>query len=128
MSACNTGLPSLPISEAQALSSQLGGLTFFLRLAELERGPSITGTLTPTRNSARWISTPGSPQLSYWVDYWLAADVSGIFRARFAQLLQSTNSDNAEIEVLPIVNTDGSVVVMVSNHAVASATDNNGEV
>jgi hypothetical protein len=30
------------------------------------------------------------------------------------------------VEVLPVINTDGSVVIMVSNHAVASPNDNNG--
>ena len=66
----------------------------------------------------------GNPQLSYWVDYWLAQMFPS---GSGAQLLQSTNSDGSEIEVLPIMNTDGSVVVMVANHAVASATDNNGD-
>ena len=42
------------------------------------------------------------------------------------KLLHFTNSDNSAIEVLPVLNTDGSVVIMISNHAVASASDNNG--
>ena len=63
-------------------------------------------------------------QLSYWVDYWIARMFPG---GSGQQLLQSTNSDTNDIEVLPVVNPDGSVVVMVSNHAVASATDNNGD-
>ena len=63
-------------------------------------------------------------QLSYWVDYWLAR----YFPAGTSQkLLNSTNSNGTQIEVLPVMNTDGSVVIMISNHAVASATDNNGE-
>jgi len=66
----------------------------------------------------------GQPQLSYWVDYWLAQMFPS---GSGEQLLQSTNSDGSEIEVLPIMNTDGSVVVMVANHAVASVTDNNGD-
>ena len=65
----------------------------------------------------------GQTQLSYWVDFWLAK----LFPAGSGQqLLQFTNSDNADIEVLPVRNTDGSVVVLISNHAVASLTDNNG--
>jgi hypothetical protein len=43
------------------------------------------------------------------------------------QLLSYTNTNNAQIEVLPVMNTDGSAVIMVSNHAVASAIDNNGK-
>jgi hypothetical protein len=66
----------------------------------------------------------GNPQLSYWVDYWLAQMFPS---GSSAQLLQSTNSDGAEIEILPIMNTDGSVVVMVSNHAVAAPLDNDGD-
>jgi len=42
------------------------------------------------------------------------------------QRLESTNSDESDIEVLAVKNTDGSVVVMIANHAVASPTDNNG--
>ena len=65
----------------------------------------------------------GNTQLSYWVDYWLAQ----MFPAGSGQQsLQFTNSDNAEIEVLPVINTDGSVVILISNHAVASPNDNNG--
>jgi hypothetical protein len=66
----------------------------------------------------------GQPQLSYWVDYWLGQ----MFPAGTnQQLLQFTNSDNSEIEVLPVLNTDGSIVLMISNHAVASSTDNDGD-
>jgi Glycosyl hydrolases family 39 len=65
----------------------------------------------------------GQTQLSYWVDYWLAQMFPS---ATGQQSLQFANSDDADIEVLPIINLDGSVVIMISNHAVASPTDNNG--
>jgi len=66
----------------------------------------------------------GALQLSYWVDYWLGQ----VFPpSAGSQVLQFTSSDNVDLETLPIVNSDGSVVVMVANHAVSSpATDNNG--
>lgn len=65
----------------------------------------------------------GKTQLSYWVDFWLGK----MFPAGANQeLLQFTNSDNAHFEVLPVKNADGSVVVLISNHAVASAIDNDG--
>jgi hypothetical protein len=65
----------------------------------------------------------GSLQLSYWVDYWLAR----MFPAPpGANLLQFTSTDDAELETLPVVNSDGSVVIMVANHAVNAAGDNNG--
>jgi hypothetical protein len=65
----------------------------------------------------------GALQLSYWVDYWLGqtfAPTAG------SQLLQYTATDDAELETLPVVNSDGSVVIMVANHAVNAPTDNNG--
>lgn len=65
----------------------------------------------------------GQTQLSYWVDYWLAQ----MFPGTGQQLLTFNNSNNAQVEVLPVSNPDGSVVVLVANHAVASATDNNGK-
>jgi hypothetical protein len=65
----------------------------------------------------------GQTQLSYWVDYWLAQ----MFPGTGQQLLTFSNSNNAQVEVLPVSNPDGSVVILVSNHAVASASDNNGK-
>jgi hypothetical protein len=65
----------------------------------------------------------GEPQLSYWVDYWLAKTFPS---GSGQQLLQFTNSNNSDIEVLPTLNQDGSVSIMISNHAVASPSDNNG--
>ncbi|MGH9511186.1 MAG: glycosyl hydrolase [Terriglobales bacterium] len=65
----------------------------------------------------------GNLQLSYWVDYWLAR----MFPATAgSNLLDFTSGDNSDIEVLPVRNADGSVVVMVADYAVANASDNNG--
>jgi hypothetical protein len=66
----------------------------------------------------------GAPQLSYWVDYWLGQAFPPTAGSR---VLQFTSSENADLETLPVINSDGSIVVMVANHAVNSpATDNNG--
>jgi hypothetical protein len=63
-------------------------------------------------------------QLSYWVDYWLQRMFP---LPPGATLLQYTNTDGTELEILPVLNSDGSVTVMVSNHAVnLPNTDNNG--
>jgi hypothetical protein len=63
-------------------------------------------------------------QLSYWTDYWLERMFPS---PPGANLLNYTDTDSAEIETLPVMNSNGSVVVMVANHAVnAPATDNNG--
>jgi hypothetical protein len=65
----------------------------------------------------------GALQLSYWVDYWLG---KAFPPTAGSQLLQYTATDDAELETLPVVNSDGSVVIMIANHAVNSPTDNNG--
>jgi hypothetical protein len=62
-------------------------------------------------------------QLSYWVDYWLARMFPS---PPGASILQFTNTDDAEIEILSVQNSDGSVVIMLSNRALNSPTDNNG--
>lgn len=65
----------------------------------------------------------GQTQLSYWVDYWIGQ----MFPVTAAsQVLELNNSDSQNFEVLAVKNNDGSVVVMISNHAVASPEDNNG--
>src|SRR5208282_5963214 len=66
---------------------------------------------------------PAQLQLSYWVDYWLASMFPS---SAGASILQFTNTDDAEIEVLAAQNPDGSVVIMLANHAVNAPTDNNG--
>jgi hypothetical protein len=68
----------------------------------------------------------GQTQLSYWVDYWLGQMFPSGPIGRL--ILQTSNTDTADVEELAVQNpTDGSVVVLVSNHAVASSADNNGK-
>lgn len=68
-------------------------------------------------------ASTGQTQLSYWVDYWLER----IFPSPpGASLLQYAATDDTELEVLPVINSDGSVVVMVANHAIDAPDDNNG--
>ena len=63
-------------------------------------------------------------QLSYWVDYWLGRmfpPTAG------SSVLSYTSSDNADMETLPVINADGSLVVMIANHTIQNpSTDNNG--
>lgn len=62
-------------------------------------------------------------QLSYWVDYWLARMFPS---PPGSDLLLYGTTDPQDIEILPVQNPDSSIVVMVANLAVASASDNNG--
>lgn len=67
-------------------------------------------------------ASTGTLQLSYWVDYWL----NKYFGQTPWQLLSAPSNDDAEIEVLAVQQTGGPTLVMVTDHAVASASDNNG--
>jgi Glycosyl hydrolases family 39 len=66
----------------------------------------------------------GNYRLSYWVDkalqQYFPSSTAGV------DVLQTTNSDNTNVEALAVHNADGSVVVMIANHAVNSIADNNG--
>lgn len=65
----------------------------------------------------------GNKQLSYWVDYTLAR----VFPSSpGSDILNYTNTDDQNLEVLAVRNADGSVAVMVANRAVANMSDNNG--
>lgn len=65
----------------------------------------------------------GAQQLSYWVDYWLGQEFPV---TAGSQLLSYSATDDGELETLPVLNSDGSAVIMVANHTVNSPSDNNG--
>jgi hypothetical protein len=69
-----------------------------------------------------------APQLSYWVDYWLGQyfPSNPDDNPTGAEILQLGVSENSSVESLAVKNGDGSVVVMVADHAVHASTDNNG--
>jgi uncharacterized protein (TIGR03437 family) len=67
--------------------------------------------------------TSGATYLSYWTDYELAH----LFPSPpGASILQVVNSDPSALEALAVRNDDGSVVIVLANHAVRNSTDNNG--
>jgi hypothetical protein len=68
----------------------------------------------------------GNTYLSYWVDKTLGALYPSTPTSAGQQILQLTATDTTTVETLATKNADGSVTVMVDDHAVASATDNNG--
>lgn len=65
----------------------------------------------------------GALQLSYWVDYWLGREFPA---DAGSNVLQYSTSDSEDLEILPVINADGSVVIMAANRAVNSPADNNG--
>jgi hypothetical protein len=65
----------------------------------------------------------GALELSYWVDYWLGQEFPA---SPGSNLLEYSSTDSRELEVLPVIHADGSVVIMLANHAVNDPmTDNN---
>ncbi len=61
--------------------------------------------------------------LSYWVDYWLERYFP---TPPGSQILDLTATEASSVETLATVRNDGTVVVMIANHAVHAPTDNNG--
>ena len=89
---------------------------FFRSSARRACRRSITGISGQTPSSAKSTTIPGALQLSYWVDYWLGRN---FLPSRGFTVAASTRSQTMrELEMLPVMNSDGSVVIMVANHAV----------
>ncbi len=63
--------------------------------------------------------------LSYWVDYTLG-QFFPVTSTTAPEILQLTATETASVETLATKNSDGSFIVMVTNRAVQSPTDNNG--
>jgi hypothetical protein len=68
----------------------------------------------------------GNTYLSYWVDQALAAIYPAAPGSAGQNILELNATDTTTVETLATKNADGSVTVMVDNHAVGSASDNNG--
>jgi hypothetical protein len=68
----------------------------------------------------------GNTYLGYWVDKTLATLYPSTPSLAGPEILELTATDTNTVETLATKNADGTVVVMVADHAVASPTDNNG--
>ncbi len=64
--------------------------------------------------------------LSYWVEYWLLRKFPYDGTAAAPEILTLHATETSTVETLATRNSDGSVVVMVANHAVRAPADNNG--
>jgi hypothetical protein len=67
-----------------------------------------------------------STYLSYWVDYWLGQMFPSTPTSPGPYILQLLATETSSAETLATKNSDGSVVLMIVDHAVHSSTDNNG--
>ncbi len=77
------------------------------------------------------IDDSGNKYLSYWVDYYLhqyfEASTEWFSFTNTLVSVSTNESSNAPIvEILAVKRGDGSYVIMLANHAVANAGDNNG--
>jgi hypothetical protein len=70
--------------------------------------------------------TDNSNYLSYWVEYWLLRKFPWDGVAPGADILDLSATETSTVETLATRNSDGSVVVMLANHAVHAPSDNNG--
>jgi len=67
-----------------------------------------------------------STYLSYWVDYWLAQMFPSTPTSPGPDILQLSATETSNVEVLATRNSDGSVALMIVDHALRAPTDNNG--
>lgn len=72
------------------------------------------------------VDSSGNTFLSYWVDRALATIYPSTPTSPGPNILELTATDTTSVETLATQNADGSVMVMVDDHAAASSTDNNG--
>jgi uncharacterized protein (TIGR03437 family) len=81
------------------------------------------------------VDTAGNPYFSYWVDYYLShwlpsppgQDILQVTATGCCLwIYNGGNPLGLDTHTLAARNVDGSIVILMSNHAVASATDNNG--
>ena len=68
----------------------------------------------------------GSTYLSYWVDYWLGQMFPSTPSSPGADILQLAVTETSSVEILATKNSDGSVAIMIVDHALHASTDNNG--
>jgi hypothetical protein len=68
----------------------------------------------------------GSTYLSYWVDYWLGQMLPSTPTSPGPDILQLSVTETSSVETLATKNSDGSIVLMIVDHAVRAPTDNNG--
>ena len=68
-------------------------------------------------------AAPAHVQLSYWVDLWLGK----LFPAMSPiDILQTTNPDPSNIELLGVRKSGGEIILLLANHSVQHSGDNNG--
>ena len=70
--------------------------------------------------------TNNAKYLSYWVEYWLLRKFPWDGVTPGPDILSLNATETSTIETLATRNSDGSVVIMVADHAVQAANDNNG--
>jgi len=73
------------------------------------------------------VDQSGNTYLSYWVDQALTNIYPSTPKSAGPEILELSATDTATVETLATKNADGSVTVMVDDHAIASPSDNNGK-
>ena len=124
MSACNPGQKY--VTDGRATSAFFAGWRpyLFSQLAQGGNQSLYHWDYDADAEFAEVDYTTGAVYRSYWVDYELAH----LFPSPpGAAILKVSNSNAGALEALAVRNDDGSVVIMLANHAVANPkTDNNG--
>jgi uncharacterized protein (TIGR03437 family) len=123
MSACNPGQTYVTDGRATSPLFAAWRAYLFSQLAQGGNQALYHWDYDADAEFAEVDSTTGETYLSYWTDYELAH----LFPSPpGATILQVNNSNPGALESLAVRNDDGSVVILLANHAVRNSTDNNG--
>jgi RHS repeat-associated protein len=97
--------------------------TMFSQLGQAGEGGLYHWTFIGDAQYGEINGQTGNIQLGYWVDYWLGR----MFPSPPGENILALNlTQSATVEILATKRDDGSVVIMVANHAVHAHSDNNG--
>jgi hypothetical protein len=126
MSACNPGQPFVLDTRGSSAFFAAWRPYVFSQVGKAGAGALYHWDFAADAQFGEYDAQTDAPQLSYWVDYWLAHAFPSPPGAVLLNFVTGSASDDGGLETLAVKNPDASVVVMIANHALASASDNNG--
>jgi hypothetical protein len=123
MSACNPGQPFVTDQRGTSAFFAAWRPTVFSKLGQAGNRALYHWDFDADAQYGEVSQDTGGTYLSYWVDYWLQRMFPS---PPGADILTLNTTESTAVEILATRRDDGTVVVMVANHAVKSPGDNNG--
>jgi len=131
-SACNPGRPFVTDQRGTSAFFAAWRPYVFSQLAQAGVGALYQWDFDGDMQFGEVSVATGKTYLSYWVDYYLERYFSLCPQGAAAcsgappSILNLANTETASVEAMATENPDGSVVVMIADHAAEAPSDNNG--